>query len=576
MISISHPATGPDFVNRRTLLKQLHSAYPHQNVVLVGPRRIGKSSIAEEFLRTLTIENTVKVIFDVQGNMGTPGKFAVRLLHAFLKAYLQQIRNMYNTELDNLELKPAILVGVAEEIGSKVLSDLSKFLISYFPPSPDEERPVLERVLKFLDAFSTEMGVTAAIVLDEFQAIMELGSYKGLESDYSVRPGKIRGSSRGKLLGLLQNIISSQKSVWYLFTGSSVRMMIDILESDDSPFYGRVARLNVKPFPKEDSYELVQRCTSKVVAGEALSSLFNLSNGHPFYLVALAIAADRLSGVTPIISKQEVEEAFTEELTRGTLYSHCRYLFETSLGRVRKVALLKEVLRELSAGDLSLTELARKMKRSTGYLTTPLSVLYNLDLIERRDKRYLISDPVLQIWLNSVHGQNEPRLDAIRKKISQSYQEHIASIKTELGIYFESYLREMLRKFDGHRFKERCLPKFDTVDSINDYDEAGVVFGKPSNIEIDALCLGEENWICEFKHRSKMVTKKEIEALVRKRDFFQTKTKLRIHQLMCVAQSGFSKEALQSDVWCMAFRELDQLLSMLSMRKTGDILKEMK
>ncbi len=576
MISISHPATGPDFINRRTLLEHLRAVYPHQNAVLVGPRRIGKSSIAEEFLRTLNSDSTVKIIFDVQGNMGTPGKFAVRLLLAFLRAYTQQIRHMEVPELDDLEVNPSILVRVADEIGSKVLTDLSRFLLSYFPPSPEEERPVLDRVLRFIDAFSTEAGVTAAVVFDEFQAIMDLGSYKGLESNVSMRPRANRGIGGSKLLGFLQNIISGQKSVWYLFTGSAVRMMIDILESDDSPFYGRVERLNVTPFHKDDACDLVHRCTSKTIAGEALNLIYNLSHGHPFYLVAIIASAERLSGGTAIISKQHVEEAFVFEITRGRLYSHCRYLFETSLGRVRKVALLKEVLRELSSGDLSLTDLARKMKRSTGYLTTPLSVLYNLDLIERKDKRYLISDPALQIWLNAVHGQNEPRLDAISRKITQNYQEYIASLKTELGIYFEYYLREMLRKFSGQRYGELLLPKFDAVDSSNDFDELGVVFGKPSNIEIDALCIGEENWICEFKHRSKTVTKKEIDILLRKKGFFQQKAKIPIHRLMCVAPSGFCREALESGVWCLTFRELDQLLSILNMRKTSDVLHEMK
>jgi len=190
MVPTSRPATGPDFVNRRDLLKHLHSAYPHQNVVLFGPRRIGKSSIAEEFLRTLSTENTVKVIFDVQGNIGTPGKFSMRLLLAFLKGFLQQIRNTRIPELEDMEVNPAVLLSISDQIGSKTLADLSKFLISYFPPSSDEERHVLERVMRFLDVFSSEMGMTAAIVLDEFQAILELGSYKGLESDFSIRQGR--------------------------------------------------------------------------------------------------------------------------------------------------------------------------------------------------------------------------------------------------------------------------------------------------------------------------------------------------------------------------------------------------
>ncbi|MGA2940317.1 MAG: ATP-binding protein [Syntrophobacteraceae bacterium] len=562
MLSTSHPATGPDFVNRQTVLKHLHSAYPHQNVVLVGPRRIGKSSIAQEFLRTLHTANTVKIIFDVQGNMGTPGKFAVRLLLAFLRGYLQEVRNICIPSLDDLELNPSALIGAADEIGSRALSDLSRFLVSYYPPGTEEERPVLERVLKFLDLFAIEMGVTVAIVLDEFQSIMDLGNYKDLKD--------------GRLLGFLQDIISSHKNVWYLFTGSAVRMMIHILESEDSPFYGRVDRLNVTPFNKEDAWELVRRCTDKVVAGEALNLLFNLSNGHPFYLVAITNAVNRLTGARAIIGWQNVEEAFLSEITRGTIYSHCRYLFETSLGRDKRSALLKEVLRELSTGEFSLTELANRMGRTTGYMTTPLSGLYNLDLIERRDKRYFISDTVLQVWLNAVHGQDEPRLDAIRKKITNNYQEYVANIKKELGFYFESYLREMLRKFDGRHYKGFRLPRFDTVDSSNAFDESGVVFGRPSNIEIDALCFGEENWICEFKHRNKMVGKKDVDELLRKRAFFEEKMSTRIHRLLCVAQSGFSEEALNSEVWCVTFRELDQLLSMLNMRKTSDVLRELK
>ena len=562
MISISRPATGPDFVNRRSLLNHLHSAYPHQNVVLVGPRRIGKSSIAEEFLRSLKVSDTVRMIFDVQGNMGTPGKFAVRLLIIFLRMYLKQVRRARVAVLDDVEINPGALADVADKIECRSLSDLARFLSSYYPPSPEEERTVLERVLRFVDVFCLEMGVRAAIVLDEFQAVLDLRSYKGF--------------SDGNLLGFLQNIISSQEEVWYLFTGSAVRMMIDIMESKDSPFYGRVDRLNVTPFNKQDANELIYRCVNKPVAGEALDSLFKLSNGHPFYLVALTTAAIRLSDDAAIITRQNVEEAFVLELTRDALNSHCRYLFETSLGRTKKSALLKEVLRELSAGELSLTELARKMRRTTGYLTTPLSGLFHLDLIERKDKRYFVSDPVLQIWLNSVQGQNEPRLNAIRKTITQSYQEYIANIKTELGLYFESYLREMLRRFDGRRYKEIRLPIFHTVDSSNHIDEAGTVFGKPSNIEIDALCLGDENWICEFKHRSKLVGKGDVALLLRKRDFFQEQMKIPIHKLMCVSQSGFSEQALQSDVWCVTIRELDELLTTLNMKKTREVLQGMK
>ena len=93
------------------------------------------------------------------------------------------------------------------------------------------------------------MKVKTAIVLDEFQEIVDLDKFKDFGS--------------GKILGFLQGIISEQKNVWYLFTGSAVRIMSDILEGETAPFYGRVIRFNVGPFEKDDMAALVYTCVPK-------------------------------------------------------------------------------------------------------------------------------------------------------------------------------------------------------------------------------------------------------------------------------------------------------------------------
>ena len=127
----------------------------------------------------------------------------------------------------------------------------------------------------------------------------------------------------------------------------------------------------------------------------------------------------------------------------------------------------------------------------------------------------------MEIWLRTVHGYTEPMMDIIRKNISKDYQEYIAALSTETGVFFESYMREMLQKFDGQKFIDIRLPRFDAVQGVNAYDNSGEVFGKPSNIEIDALCQGEENWICEFKYRKRSVSKKSIDQLNRKKLFIE-------------------------------------------------------
>jgi len=554
MISISHPVSGKDFVDRLDLLKKLYAAYPNDNVALVGPRRIGKSSIADQFLLTLKDKNIIKFRFNVQGNMGTPGKFAVRLLRPFLVSYFEQFSNLVDPGFDEIEMNPSALIDAANHINSKTLYNLARFLNSYFPPSPENERAVIEKIMRFLDEFSVEMGVKAAIVLDEFQEILGLDKYGDFKN--------------GKVLSFLESIISAQKNIWYLFTGSAVRIMTNILEGENAPYQGRVKRFHVQPFDKGDTLKLVYKCINKPISAEALNLLFTLSNGHPFYTVAIISAADTISNGSAILNKQSVEEAFLSELFGGTLDSHCNYLFDTSLSRVRSDAFLKEILRELSSGDASLTELSARVGRSTGYLSLPLRNLYNLDLIDRKNKRYHIADHVLEIWLRTVYGQNEPNVDIIRRNISENYREYIAALSTEIGLYFESYMREMLQKFAGQEYDGIRLPRFTSVQgAINVFDEVGEVFGKPSNIEIDALCLGDENWVCEFKYRKRSVSKKDITFFIKKRAFMAKKLNLKIHRMMYVARSGFSELSLDSDVWCLTFRQLNKLREMLNMKR---------
>jgi len=554
LISISEPVSGENFVDRVELLKKLHTAYLVDNIALVGPRRIGKSSIAEEFLLTLKQRNTIKFRFDVQGNMGTPGKFAVRLLRPFLSNYFMQFSNIADPRLDEIEINPSILIDAANQINSKILYNLSRFLVSYFPPSSENERAVLEKILSFLDDFSSEMNVKTVIVLDEFQEIVDLNKFKGF--------------GNGKVLGFLQNIISGQKNVRYIFTGSAVRIMVDILEDKGAPFYGRVKRFNVRSFNKDDMSKLVYKCTEKPIAAEAMNLIYTLSNGHPFYTRIIISTADELSGDEGIITWQNVEESFVSELSRGTLDSHCTYLFESSLAKLEKRGtFLKEILRELSSGEASVTELSRRVGRKTGNLSLPLRNLYRLDLIDKSNKKYYISDPILEIWLRTVHGHNEPKLNIIKKNISKNYEEHVAALSSETGIFFESYMREMLRKFDGQLFKGFRLPRFNTIHGINTYDNLGEVTGKPSNVEIDALCQGDENWICEFKYGKKSVKEKDIEQLNKKKMLIEKKLKIQINRILYVAKCGFSKQVLGSDVWCLTFRQLNELRTTLNMKK---------
>ncbi len=268
MISIKEPVSGDNFVNRLDLLKNLHLIYPTDNVALIGPRRIGKSSIAEQFLRTLPDKNIIKFRFDVQENNRSPGLLAMQLLRFFMFAYYEEVIKKDAYEIADMEINPNVLLEASLDLSSKTLQKLSLFLISYYPPTPDNEREVLRRILSFLEDFSAEMETKTVVVLDEFQDIIDLNKYKGFKN--------------GEILGFLRGIISKQNRVWYLFTGSAVRLMIDIFGKADSPFLGRVRKFNVTRFNKDDTIQLIYKCIKRPITSEALNFLFALSKGHPF------------------------------------------------------------------------------------------------------------------------------------------------------------------------------------------------------------------------------------------------------------------------------------------------------
>ncbi len=560
MISISRPATGKDFVNRKEILKRLNNAYQRHNIALVGPRRIGKSSIVEKFLSTIANRNIVTIVFDVSSNMGTPGRFAIRLLISYLDSYLKFRREDEDISvlLEDMDIKPANLMELAERLNSNALKKLSQFLIAYYPPSVENEQEVLKRIFNFLENFAEEKGFEIALALDEFQTITDLNRFAGFK-DISV-------------LAFLQGIISLQKRVWYLFTGSSVRLMTEILEDSASPFYGRVIRINVGGFTKEDTVELINKVSEKSYSGEAIKFLWHITRGNPYYVVVLSVCSNTLAEGKNYINKEIVEEAFIEEITKGSIYSHCQYIFDTSLGRTQKkteraTSVLKEVMRILSSGIKSPSGLAKRLGRPASYVSPLLGNLYQLDLIEKVGKSYFISDFVLQSWIENVYGANLPRVDNIRRRLSQDYREYIEKLKKDTGYFFESYMREMLGKFNQTAFKDRILPRFDEVVCLNIFDKTGKVFGRESNIEIDALCRGKVNWLCEFRYKNEPAAKRDIDLLIRKRHLIESELNLKIERLMFISRAGFTEAALNEDVWCLDAKKINELLSRLDMRK---------
>lgn len=563
MITTSVPVEGEDFVNRREVFRFLSSLQEiNQNAALVGVRRIGKSSIAREFCRRLRERNinVIPVYFKVNENIGSPSRFALRLLVNLLEEYMRGSNIESPEELDSLEMNISSLPKIADRLKSNAFQALTRFLIAYYPPTSKNERQILERIMKFLEEFSREQKKKLALILDEFQDIIKLERFPSI--------------GKGNLLSFFEGISSSQPHVWYCLTGSMVRMMDRILESSDAPLYGRFKKIVVKPFTEEDANLLVTKVSRKPVTGEGLKFLFTLSSGNPYYIVVLSTKAKFMTDIEgkKEIDKGIVEKSFYSELTEGDLNSHCSYQFETSLGKAGRASGLKNVILFIAENNgATPSEISKSLNRERGYISPILRDLINVDLITKINNKYEIIDPLLCLWLSYVYGHSEPQLKRIKKNITQRYQETISKLKSERGFLFESYLRELLLKFDNSKYHNKLLHKFESVKEINIYDESGIIFGEPSNIEIDAFCRGNRNWICEFKYRRELSGVKELKILIKKSKLLSEKMEMKIDRLCLISISGFSEEALEyaktHNIWCIEQSVLNALLDKHHMQR---------
>jgi hypothetical protein len=132
-------------------------------------------------------------------------------------------------------------------------------------------------------------------------------------------------------------------------------------------------------------------------SSEVLSTVYQVTRGHPFYIDAITMGVlEIVSFPHKPLSPQTVQEAFVLEAlgTTSRIYNLCRHALETSLQRAWGMVSPHAALRVLAGKTegLTLTEVARALKRPTGAIRQVLNWLMEVDLVQlQADKTYLRS-----------------------------------------------------------------------------------------------------------------------------------------------------------------------------------------
>ena len=361
-------ATKENFVDRvedRAQLKSFLSS--HINVMLISPRRWGKSSLVKVAMEELQNEDKdIRVCFIDAFSIGSEAEF--------YRTFASQVIACASTKLEKrIQDAKKFLTGVVPQVVIK--DDVTNFMafdVKFVPQEQDKMD-----ILRLPETLAVAKNIKIIVCIDEFQQLANLPGYKNME-------GKMRSAWQ------------QQQHVTYCLYGSKRHMMMDIFNNANSPFYrfgqmlflDKIAKSEWTPFIQE-SFEKTGKHISETFASQVCDTV----ECHSWYLQQLCYF---------------IWNATTEEVTEQTFQYGLRQLINTNspmfLSDTESLAPSQiEMLRAIKDGVQQLSSVEAKNTYALGNPNTiskNKKVLKEKDIIEERKGKLVFVDPVYRLWFS--------------------------------------------------------------------------------------------------------------------------------------------------------------------------------
>ena len=274
---IGRPAGPEDVVDRDDFMQEaVERLMMGHDIMLAGPRRIGKSSVAGEILRRVRERGAYTAAVDVF-RTATTETLATRLIEAVIA---NRTGLLAKAARDMKELRSHL--GQARVSARLHDLELGVALVEQ-RPSPED---LLELGLVTAEKIAEKDGRRMVILIDEFQDIQKLGG--------------------GELLKRMRSIIQQQQHAVYLFMGSQAHLMNDLFAKPNEAFFRFAIQMHLPavPWPEWEQYiEDRLRTQGMTIRDTALQILHEKSGGHPHSVMVVTEAAflhAKLAGKTAI------------------------------------------------------------------------------------------------------------------------------------------------------------------------------------------------------------------------------------------------------------------------------------
>lgn len=352
--------------------KLIHSLINGNNVVLISPRRMGKTGLIHHcyederigkeyytfFVDILHTSNLMEFTYNLGRSVY---KELVPKGKRVAKSFIQALKSLSGTiSIDTLNGGPKFGV----ELGDIVRPELT-----------------LEEIFDYLE----HANMPCIVAIDEFQQITHYPE-KNIEA-------------------LLRGHIQQMENCNFIFAGSERSIMQQIFCSATRPFYqsADILELNEIPFDVYSAFvERLFKEKRKNISVETIQYVYNLFRGHTFYM-------QKVFNEAFPITKQTCELAMVGEAIdyilneKETTYKEML----SALSEKQKPLLYAIAAEGVASRVTSVDFVKRHGLLSASSIQSAVKQLLNQNLITEIHKEYSVTDKFFALWINRIYNETQ-------------------------------------------------------------------------------------------------------------------------------------------------------------------------
>lgn len=363
---------GDNFTGREQLLQNINTFLDMgQSVVLIAPRRYGKSSIIQKIIDTRTDTGFIQIdlmkIFNKRALAEAIIEESYKLVgisnfFEYTKKATLETFNSLSKILKKFE------IGI-EEIGLNLTIELS---------SETDEDALLKHALELPEKIANKIGIKILFAIDELGEIRNLKEHE-------------------KILALMRSVFQEAERVNFIFAGSQYSLMNYIFTDRNSPFFRFAEVVHVPTMETEDFkpfFKEVFRVMQISLYDNFTKDIVKISGGIPYYIVKIA------QGVLVNMRMKGKMNVFPFSVCRSALekYRQEEGYFIGELNRVKGKKYHIQLLKALAAEGDPYRELDALGVRKQN-VNKILIALMDDGLIMKDGGDYRIIDPFLRRYL---------------------------------------------------------------------------------------------------------------------------------------------------------------------------------